>query len=216
MREMATSPEYRHVPTGRLAMLAERMGRVFVSTTTWYRLIRERRWRRPRWRVHPGKPKDGIRATSPDQLWHVDMTVIRLIDKSKGYLHAIIDNYSRRILSWRLLPHFDAGVTADLMVEAGQHLPREAQRPTLLSDGGVEKFNGAVDALVNEGALRRVLAQVDNSYSNSLIEAWATAQAPVALHEQARHDQGHPQARGVLRRRAQHAHPPCRVQGSDT
>ena len=172
MREMATSPEYRHVPTGRLAMLAQRMGKVFVSATTWYRLTRERGWRRPRSRIHPGKPEDGIRATAPDQLWHVDMTVIRLVDWSKVNLHAIFDNYSRRILSWRLLPHFDPGVTADLIIEAGQHLPRGTQRPTLLTDGGVENFNGAVDALVNKGALRRVLAQIDISYSNSLIEAW--------------------------------------------
>ncbi len=37
--------------------LAQRMGRVFASATTWHRLVRERGWRRPRVRVHPAKPK---------------------------------------------------------------------------------------------------------------------------------------------------------------
>ena len=33
-REMVTSPEYRHVPTSRLAILAQRVGKVFASATT--------------------------------------------------------------------------------------------------------------------------------------------------------------------------------------
>ena len=53
VKEMVTAPEYRHVPTGRLTVLAERLGRVFASSTTWYRLIRANGWRRPRQRVHP-------------------------------------------------------------------------------------------------------------------------------------------------------------------
>ena len=41
-----------------------------------------------------------------------------------------------------------------------------------MADGGSENCNRAVDALIEEGVLRRVLAQVDLSFSNSLIEAW--------------------------------------------
>ena len=36
IREMVTSDEYRHVPTGKLARLGQRLGRVFASPTTWY------------------------------------------------------------------------------------------------------------------------------------------------------------------------------------
>ncbi len=46
------------------------------------------------------------------------------------------------------------------------------QKPTLLVDGGVENFNHAVDELVDSGLLRRLLAQTDISFSNSLIESW--------------------------------------------
>lgn len=31
-------------------------------------------------------------------MWHIDTTVIRLLDESRVYLHAVIDNFSRRIL----------------------------------------------------------------------------------------------------------------------
>jgi hypothetical protein len=98
MHDLATSPEYRHVPTGTLAILAQRLGKVFASASTWYRRIRERHWRRPRQRIHPAQPKIGIRASRPNQIWHIDTTVIRLLDGSRAYLHAVIDNFSRRIL----------------------------------------------------------------------------------------------------------------------
>ncbi len=51
--EMVESPEYRHVPTGRLAILAQRLGRVFAAPATWYRLAHERGWRRPRAWIRP-------------------------------------------------------------------------------------------------------------------------------------------------------------------
>ena len=99
---MVTSPDYRHIPTGRLAVLAQRIGKVIASPSTWYRLVRERGWRRPRFRIHPAKPRVGIRATKPNEVWHIDATVIRLLDGSHVSLHAVIDNFSRRILSWCL------------------------------------------------------------------------------------------------------------------
>ena len=92
IRDLVTSPDYRHVPTGRLAILAQRLGRVFASPSTWYRLVRERGWRRPRLRIHPKGPRVGIRASKPDEIWHIDTTLIRLLDGTRVYLHAIIDS----------------------------------------------------------------------------------------------------------------------------
>ena len=107
VKQMVTSDEYRHVPTGTLAQLAQRLGKVFASPTTWYRLVRCYKWRRPRGRVYPASPKVGIRASRPNEIWHVDTTLIRLLDGSRGYLHAVIDNFSRRILAWKVCAKFD-------------------------------------------------------------------------------------------------------------
>ncbi len=76
IRALVTSSEFRHVPTGRLATLAQRIGRVLASPSTWYRLVRERGWRRPRLWIHPKGPQVGIRASKPDAIWHVDITLI--------------------------------------------------------------------------------------------------------------------------------------------
>jgi len=170
LKEMVTSDEYRHVPTGTLALLAQRLGKVCASPTTWYRLVRRHKWRRPRRRVHPQKPKVGIRATRANEIWHVDMSVIRLLDGTRAYLHAIIDNFSRRILAWKVAPTFDPGCTAELLLTASAGMVDET--PTILTDGGVENFNGAVDKLVESGMLTRLLAMTDIMFSNSMIESW--------------------------------------------
>src|SRR4029453_11738191 len=39
--EMVTAADYRHVPTGTLAVLAQRLGTVSASPSTWYRLVRQ-------------------------------------------------------------------------------------------------------------------------------------------------------------------------------
>ena len=77
IREMVTSEEYRQVPTGTLARLAERLGKVVASASTWYQLVRIHKWRRPRLRVHPAKPKVGIRASRANEIWHADTTLLR-------------------------------------------------------------------------------------------------------------------------------------------
>ena len=170
VKDMVISDEYRHVTTGTLAILAQRLGRVFASPTTWYRLVRRHQWRRPRRRVHPAKPKVGIRASRPNEIWHIDTTVIRLLDGTRAYLHAIIDNFSRRILAWKVASTFDPDSTAELLLAASAEAVDE--KPTVLTDGGVENFNSAVDALVESGLLTRLLAMTDIMCSNSMIESW--------------------------------------------
>ncbi len=39
-------------------------------------------------------------------------------------------------------------------------------------DSGIENFNKTMDALETDGSIKRVLAQVDVRFSNSMIEAW--------------------------------------------
>ncbi len=175
MRDMVTDPGYRHVSTGVLAILAQRLGKLFASPTTWHRYIRERNWLRQRKRIHPAKPKLGIRTNSPNLIWHIDTTIFRLLDGTKAYLQAVIDNYSRRILAWRLGPKLEPVATATLLVKAyeSKESAGDSSKPqSVMVDGGVENFNEAVSKLVTDGLMSLILAQTDLTYSNSLIEAF--------------------------------------------
>jgi transposase InsO family protein len=172
VKDMVTSDDYRHVPTAILAILAQRLGKVFASPSTWHRLVRKNGWRRPRKRVHPGKPRFGIRASSPDEIWHVDTSVVRLLEGTRAYLYAVIDNFSRRILAWRVSERFDPANTLAILAEAGSSAHPGDDPPTLLADSGIENRMKWIDELVDSGALRRVLAQAEIACSNSLIESW--------------------------------------------
>ncbi len=171
IEHMVTAPEYRHVPTGTLAVLAQRLGRVWASPSTWYHLVQKYGWRRPRLRVHPAQPKIGLRTTRADEMWHIDTTVIRLLDGTRAYLHAVIDNFSRRILAWRVADTFAPGNSVAVLLEASQGAT-SSDTPVVLADAGVENVNAQVDALITTGILRRVLAFTELQFSNSMIEAW--------------------------------------------
>ena len=75
----------------------------------------------------------------------------------------MIDNFNRRILAWWLGTSPEPTSTAALLVEAanGWHLPTDAGPISVMVDGGVENLNGAVNALVRDGLLKRILAQTD-------------------------------------------------------
>jgi putative transposase len=145
-----TSEEHRHIPTDRLAILAQRTGRLFVSASTLHRLIRVRGWKRPRRRVHPKAPRQGIRAIRPNESWHIDTTLIRLGDGAKVHLHVVIDNFSRRILAWRVSAKLEVASTLAVLHAVGASLGG-AEVPTVLVDAGVENVNGSVDALIAQG-----------------------------------------------------------------
>ena len=172
VKEMAMSEDYRHVPTGTLAVLAQRLGKVFASPATWYRAVRRHRLRRPRRRVHPAKQKVGIRAVAANDIWHIDITVVKLFDGTRAYLHAVIDNFSRRVLAWRVAERIDPTNAVAILVEAARSMTPAGTQPTVLADAGVENVNAKIDELFASGVLRRVLAQTEIAFSNSMIESW--------------------------------------------
>jgi len=65
----------------------------------------------------------GLPIVRPNQVWSTDITYIRL---SRGfvYLVAIMDWYSRKVLSWRLSNTMDAAFCVDCLEEAIRHYGR--------------------------------------------------------------------------------------------
>ena len=59
----------------------------------------------------------GVAVIRPNQVWSTDITYIRLLH-GFVYLVAIIDWYSRKILSWRLSNTMEAGFCVDALEEA--------------------------------------------------------------------------------------------------
>ncbi len=74
--------------------------------------------RHPQHKIYPYLLR-GVLVTRPNQVWSTDITYIRL---SRGfvYLVAVIDWYSRKVLSWRLSNTLDSGFCVDCIEQALQ------------------------------------------------------------------------------------------------
>ncbi len=173
MKELVTSPAFAHFSIRALSWLAKRTCSVFASATTWGRQIKAHKWLRPRIRLYTAKPKVGIRAIRPNQLWHIDVTIVRLVDGTKAYLQAVIDNYSRYVLDWKVSADISAVNTRDLLLSAlaKAKILGDVGKPEVFSDGGPENDNADVAGLGALGLFTLTLAQIDVTFSNSLIEA---------------------------------------------
>jgi hypothetical protein len=114
--------------------------------------------------LEPGRYHQWNRASTAicglDDRSSCPRTSPKLLDGTKVYLHAVLDNYSRKILAWTVADRFDPSSTCQVLLAAGKHLVI-AGRPLLYADSGIENVNGAVDATLFSACLERILAQVE-------------------------------------------------------
>jgi transposase InsO family protein len=100
------------------------------------------------------------------------MSIIRLQNGTRVYIQAIIDNYSRYVLSWKVGLDYGGLRTKKQIEEAiakAQSLGL-SMIPDVFVDSGVENLNSHVDEIVRSSQIRRIVAQIDIEFSNSMIE----------------------------------------------
>jgi hypothetical protein len=105
-------------------------------------------------RKKPSK-RGSVEASRPNEIWHLDATVLVTDSHEKAYLQFILDNFSRKILAWRCGPSLSGLKTTELLSEAFASvsgIPRE--RIDLIVDGGSENNNRPVSAFVSENPIR--------------------------------------------------------------
>jgi putative transposase len=73
-------------------------------------------WAHPLHKVHLYLLR-GVAVVRPNQVWSTDITYIRL-ERSFAYLVAIMDWYSRRVLSWRISNSMEAAFCVDCLEDA--------------------------------------------------------------------------------------------------
>ena len=171
MRSLALSSAFAHMSTRALALFAQRQDLVHATAATWYRTIARRGWQRPRIRIHPRPPKLGLRAERPGQFLHVDVTVVRLLDGTRAFVQAVLDNCSRKILAHAVTARYDGSLTASLLGRAFDALA-ERGKAILFADDGRENRGAAVERALDDAGILQLIAQGHVSFSNSLIEAF--------------------------------------------
>ena len=101
----------------------------------------------PRHKVYPYLLR-GVPVTRPNQVWSTDITYIRLA-RGFAYLVAIIDWYSRKVLSWRISNSMDASFCVDCLEDA----LRQHGKPELFNSDQGSQFTSTAftDVLKRKG-----------------------------------------------------------------
>ncbi len=101
----------------------------------------------PKHKVYPYLLR-GVAVVRPNHVWSTDITYIRLA-RGFAYLVAVIDWYSRKVLSWRLSNSMDASFCVDCLEDA----LREHGRPEVFNSDQGSQFTSTAftDVLKREG-----------------------------------------------------------------
>ena len=90
----------------------------------------------------------------------------------KAYVQILLDNFSRKILAWTASADVSGIRTTELLRSAFSQLAQVPQEcVSLIVDGGPENNNRHVEAYLAAVPVRKLIARVDVSFSNSMIEA---------------------------------------------
>lgn len=172
IKELFTNPDFAHYSIYSLTWLGKKSGEVNASSSTWSRVGKQYGLDRRLRRIYPAKPKVGIRASYPGQIWHLDMIILRLQDGTRAYVQCIIDNYSRFVLAWHVSVNYGGVSTKSLLSKAlskAKELGLD-MIPDVYVDSGSENINENVDQLISSNQIVRTIAQIDVEFSNSMIE----------------------------------------------
>ncbi len=120
----------------------------------------------------------GIRASSPNELWHADVTYFFTPYKVKLYIYTVIDNFSRFplcvMVSDKLCGKFRVHTFREALKKALEINPCN-QDLLLMTDGGSENFNQNVTEFLNAPEaieVKQIKALSDGWPSNSMVEAF--------------------------------------------
>lgn len=120
------------------------------------------------------KSHKGIRADAPLRILHMDVTIYRPLDNTKVYIYILMDNYSRYILNWKASLEYSSKIALENLHEAYEKYNLEQIHPyvDLVTDGGSEN-KGEVSQFIKSTdiSIRRLIAQKDIIFSNSMVEA---------------------------------------------
>lgn len=112
----------------------------YLSASTVYRILRERKLVRP----HRGRPKrnreEDEKADRPDAIWGTDIMYLKVAGQPYFFI-AFIDEFSRYIVHHELLTSIDGPSLSLAAQRALETLPRDSQgkltvQPTIRSDNG--------------------------------------------------------------------------------
>lgn len=147
--------------------VAFRKGKLKISKSTFYKYVKVLG-------LTPEKTKlrkfrsGSIVSTRVHEIWHADITEIPTLDGKKSYLYAIMDNYSRAIIAFRI-ERVVRGYFSEATLRAAYQAVMQ-RKITYITDGGTENTSKPVKDYLSSKQIQHLIARKDIRQSNSMIE----------------------------------------------
>ena len=148
-----------------------------VSESTVYRILKKVGWLKPReTKTFPASSEYTVKMTRPNEQWQSDATFFKAKMWGWYYLISVLDDYSRRILAWRLQKTMDAGAFSEVVELACEstgvdQLP-PLDRPRLVTDRGPALISQDFGDYLEAHGLGHILASPYHPQTNGKIERY--------------------------------------------
>lgn len=171
IKSMLENPAYFHWSVPSLSKYCQRENIVQAGRTTWYRLrkifdINRRKFKKT-------IKRKGIVSTRPNEYWHIDVTYFTSLDGIKHCIYFLIDNYSKKVLAYRLTQKLSWKYVKECIHEAYALAKDHPLTLEIISDGGPENTHHELVDYISRlpGPINKSIALKDILYSNNPVEA---------------------------------------------
>lgn len=169
LQKLLSLERMKHWPLSAVWAFGLRSHKLLISRSSFYRYNKIFKFRDKPTETFKKKYKP-IRATDTNEIWHADLTYVQTEDGNWNYIYAIIDNYSKKVISYRVEGNIRAAHSTECLKEA---LTKE-KIGTLryITDGGKEFDNNSIKEFLKSYAVhvKHSVAKRDIKQSNSMIE----------------------------------------------
>jgi transposase InsO family protein len=143
-----------------------------LSLASWYHYNKILKLRKTYWLTKKQVNRNPIFTKAINEVWHADITVYKTADNIKYYIYTVMDNFSRKILNWKLADKVSATIRLATIKEAIHTISADTNTIRLVTDGGPENDNLIIKDFVSSSPLvQHEIALRDILSSNSPIEA---------------------------------------------
>ena len=160
---------------GNIWGFAFKRGMISMSRTSWYRYCLRLGISKKRNQEKQRRKRDSIKAKRPNEIWHMDVTEFITADRVKFYIHTVLDNFSRKIISYTISRDKTAktrliSLKEGLKAQYKSEISNEVL--DLIVDGGSENNNFRIHNFIRhcKVEIHKKVALKDIIFSNSMIE----------------------------------------------